>query len=164
MDFNGQVTAEYVFLLGITLILTLVLISNLGEENELNVAMSAARTGALEGANMNSFAIYPKNSFKEYEISKKRITGTSSIKIIKIEMQNQGYDERYGKVKIQLKVYANCPTVTEKVDRDSLGDRINFYVRKSICDSFGTERLSNDLYNPAFSEKFYFTTADVKWI
>jgi uncharacterized protein (UPF0333 family) len=164
MDFRGQVTLEYVFLVGITLIITLMFVSYLEEDNELNIAMSAARSGALEGATMDSFAIYPKNSFKEYEISKTRLTGTSAIKIIKIEMQNQGYDDRYEKVKIQLKVYAKCPTVTEKVDRDSLGDRINYNVRKSISNSFGTESLSNDLYNPAFSEKFFFTTADVKWI
>ncbi len=163
-DFKGQITTEYLLFAGFTLILVLFLLSYLGDENELNVAMSAARSGALEGIIMDDLAIYPEKSFKEYEITKKRLIGTSNIKIIKIETQNQGYDDRYGKVKIQLKVYASCYSLTKKVDKDSLGDRINYNVRKSISNCFGTENICNDLYNPAFSDNYFFTTADVKWV
>jgi hypothetical protein len=45
-----------------------------------------------------------------------------------------------------------------------MGDRINFNARKSIAQSFKTEKLTNALYNPVFSPKYVFTTADVKWI
>lgn len=46
----------------------------------------------------------------------------------------------------------------------SLGDRINFYARKSVAESFSTSNQTNKLYNPVFSSRYVFTTADVKWI
>jgi hypothetical protein len=93
-----------------------------------------------------------------------RLLNPSSVKIIKIDYTNQGFDEKYNKTKIQLKISASAPSVTDISDRNVLGDRVNFYVRKSICGSFSTPNQTNDLFNPAFSNRYVITTTDVIWI
>jgi len=70
MDFKGQISIEYMVLVGFTLIITVLIFSYAVDANELNTAMAAARSGALDGANIDSFAIYSELKFKEYEIKK----------------------------------------------------------------------------------------------
>lgn len=164
MDYKGNVAIEYMLIAGMAFIITLMIISYIANEHELNTALGAARTGATDGKMINSFSIFPVESFKSYEREKPDLLSPSSIKIVKIEAINQGYNENYGKTKIQLRAFVSCHTVSNKEYRDSLGDRINFHMRKSISQSFATENLTNGIYNPAFSPKYVFTTADVKWV
>ncbi|WP_424355645.1 hypothetical protein [Methanobacterium sp. MBAC-LM] len=164
MELKGQVSLELIMIIGFILILILGIASFLGTDNELNQVMSAARSGAIEGANTDSFAIYPEETFKNYTIEHMRLLNPSSVKIIKIDYTNQGFDEKYNKTKIQLRISASAPSVTDISDRNVLGDRVNFYVRKSICGSFSTSNQTNDLFNPAFSNRYVLTTADVTWI
>lgn len=63
---------------------------------------------------------------------------------------------------MQLKIHASTPSI-DPDDRGCVGDRINFYARKSISDVFNTQNLTNSLFNPAFSDRYVFTTADVVW-
>lgn len=164
MDYKGNVAIEYILIAGMAFIITLMITSFIVNEQELNQAIGAAKTGATEGKIINSFAIYPVETFKTYESQKPDLVTPSSIKIVKIESINQGYNENYGKTKIQLRAYVSCHTVSKPEDRNSLGDRINFHMRKSISQSFSTENLTNSIYNPAFSPKYVYTTADVKWV
>ncbi|MBM4241233.1 MAG: hypothetical protein FJ150_06180 [Euryarchaeota archaeon] len=164
MDVKGVISIEYIILIGFTMGIIIMGASYIGKSNELNIAMSAARNGAIEGANVNSFAIYPESAFDDYMVRKPRLISQSSIKIIKIDYLDQGFNPTYKKRKIQLKIYASAPSVKGTGDRNSLGDRINFYVRKSICEAFGTQNQTNKLFNPAFSDNLLFTTADVQWV
>ncbi|MCK9152478.1 hypothetical protein [Methanobacterium alcaliphilum] len=164
MDSKGQITYEYLILVGITIMITLMISNYLTDAHELNMAMTAARSGALSGSNINGFAIYSKSIFNEYETEKPKITAPSSIKIVKIESKNQGYNNNYKKTKIQLKVYASCAVLKNSYEKNSVGDRINYNVRRSICKIFKTENSTNALFNPVFSPKFVFTTADVIWV
>ena len=164
MDFKGQTSIEFMFLVGFAITITILVFSYALNANELNIAMSAARDGALEGTNINSFAIYSEITFKEYEIEKLRLLYTSNIKIVKIDYKNQGFSNVYKKTKIMLMIYASSPMLSSYVDRNSLGDRINYNARKSITNSFKTHNLTNVYYNPAFSDNYVFTTADVKWV
>lgn len=163
MDSQGNVSIEYMLLLGILFLMSLMIAYHINDANELNIAMGAARSGASEGSTINNLAIYPKNSFDTYENEKEELLTTRCLKIVKIEFQNQGYNPNYKRNKIQLKVYATGPLI-KPVERNSIGDRINYNVRKTICKSFQTENLSNIFYNPAFSDKYVFTTADVRWV
>ena len=151
-------------IVGMAFIITLMISSFIINEQELNTALGAARTGATDGKMINSFSIFPVETFNSYEREKPDLLSPSSVKIIKIEAINQGYNENYGKTKIQLRAFVSCQTVSKKEYRDSLGDRINFHMRKSITQCFLTENLTNGIYNPAFSPKYVFTTADVKWV
>ncbi|MGC9516274.1 MAG: hypothetical protein ACP5C3_01090 [Methanomicrobiales archaeon] len=164
MDFIGQTSAEYLFLLGFILSVSLIVFSAAADANELNLAMTAARSGSIEGSSSNSFAIYSEDTFEDYEINKPRLLYASSIKIVKIHYQNQGFSKVYNKTKIQLIIHASCPMICKYEDKNSYGDRINYYARKSITDTFNTHNLTNIFHNPAFSDNYVFTTADVKWI
>ena len=46
----------------------------------------------------------------------------------------------------------------------SIGDRINYNLRKSIAISFNSTPSTNRLYNPVFSQHYVYTTANVKWV
>lgn len=163
MDVQGNIAIEYMLIVGMAFIISLMIVNFINTEQELNTALGAARSGVSEGINMNNFAIYPEKVFKTYESEKSTLILPSSIKIMKIEAVNQGYNVNYGKTKIQLKVFVSCNKQFKTEEKNSLGDRINYNVRKSISISFKTENLTNSIYNPAFSPKYVFTTADVKW-
>jgi uncharacterized protein (UPF0333 family) len=164
MDTRGQISLELVLVVGLIFVIVMGIASVIGEDNELNQAMGAARSGAIEGANMDSFAVYPQDAFNNYTSGKSRLLGPTSVKIIKINYTNEGSNNTYNKTKIQLRITASAPSVTNSADRNSLGDRLNFYARKSICESFGTGNLTNSLYNPSYSNRYVFTTADVTWV
>ncbi|MGB9978013.1 hypothetical protein [Methanobacterium sp.] len=164
MENKGQISIELILIIGFITLMILGIASFIGEDNELNQAMSAARSGAIEGANIDSFAIYPEEAFKNYTVEHQRLLSQSNIKIIKIDYVNQGFKEEYNKTKIQLRISASAPSVTEISDRNALGDRVNFHARKSICESFDASSQTNEMFNPAFSNRYVFTTADVIWI
>ena len=164
MDVKGQMSAEFILVIGFILLIVLGIVSFIGPSNELDQAMAAARSGAIDGANTDSFAIYPQETFKNYTTNHPRLLSQSSIKIIKIDYVNNGFNATYNKTRIQFRISASAPSVLGASDRNALGDRINFYVRRSICESFGTSDQTNKLFNPAFSNRYVFTTADVTWI
>jgi len=168
MDARGQVSIELVLLIGFIMVLMMGITSYLGEDIDLNQAMSAARSGAIEGANVNSFAIYPGGSdeaFNKYYRDHPELLNPHNVKIIRIEYRNRGSIVKHDKTWtwIQLRVVASAPTLKRDV-HDATGDRINFYVRKAITESFGTPHLTNIAYNPAYSNSHYFTTLGVRWV
>jgi hypothetical protein len=163
MDSHGQLALEYMLVIGFSLIILFPLTSALSEGNEINQAMTVARTGALQGAVLDGMAIYPEDAFRGYNLEHPRLICPSEVKILKIDYNNEGFNPIYQKTKIQIRVHASAPTIQNREDKDCLGDRINFYVRKSICETFNTQNLTNKVYNPAFSHRYVFTTGDVRW-
>jgi len=167
MDAQGQVSIELVFLTGFIVIIVMGITSHLGEDVELNQAMAAARSGAIEGANINSFAIYPSgrrdDPFHRYYRETPWLLNPCNVKIIKVDYKNFGFNATHNKIRIQLRITASSP-ILKNSDKNPLGDRINFYARKSITESFGTSSQTNRFFNPSFSNRYVFTTADVKWI
>ncbi|BDZ68521.1 hypothetical protein GCM10025860_19690 [Methanobacterium ferruginis] len=160
---QGQLSIEFLLVIGLSVMVLFPLTISLSEAHELNQAMAAARDGALHGAILDGLAFYPEETFFNYTYEHKRLINPSNIKIVKVDYINQGFNRTYQKTKIQLHIHASAPSVTSKADRNCLGDRINFYARKKICESFETQNLTNSLFNPAYSNKYVFTTADVSW-
>jgi len=163
LDKKGQLPIEFLLVVGFSVLVLMPMALSLSNAGELNQAMSAARAGALQGATSDSLAIYPEDTFRAYQREHQRLLNPSGVKIVKITYLNQGFNQSYQKTKIQLKIYASAPSVPDKTDRNCLGDRINFQARKKITESFNTENLTNSMYNPAFSQKYMFTTANVQW-
>ena len=163
-DNNGQLSIEYIMVVGFIFLISVSIIFSAGDAQELNTAMAAARSGAIEGANMDSFAVYPQETFEKYTIEHPRLTSQSNVKIVRIDYTNKGYNSTYKKTKIQLKIWASSPSVQNPSDKNCLGDRINYHIRKSICEAFGTQNLTSAVFNPAFSDRYVFTTNDVKWV
>lgn len=164
MDTKGQMSLEFVIMAGIIFVIVMSMAPILGNEIELNQAMGAARSGATAGANVDSFAIYPDNTFNNYTEGNPGLMLPTGVKIVEINYKNFGFNYVYDKTRIQLRITASAPSLKYPDDRNSMGDRINFYARKSIAESFATSNQTNKLYNPVFSSRYVFSTADVKWI
>lgn len=163
MDLNAQISAEFIMIAGFILIITCAVVYFIGEESELIHAMAAARSGATEGAIADSQAVYSDEAFSDYNKEHPRLLIPTNVKIVKIDYINQGFNPLYNRTKIQLRIYASGPSMSNS-DKNCLGDRINFQARKSICETFNTQDLTNSFFNPAFSAKYVFTTGDVQWV
>ena len=164
MDNKGQISAELLFLFGILIAVVMLAVVFAAGENELNIAMSAARNGALEGAGASSAAIYPEDTYRDYSQSKSSLLVPYSVEIINVSYNDLGYDNNYDKKRIQFKVYAKTSSRFSHDELVSIGDRINFNIRKSLALSFNSTASTNKLYNPVFSSHYVYTTANVKWI
>lgn len=165
MDKKGQITVELILIISFTIITAMLLSNAIMDNNELNIAMASARNGAFEGISSNGLAIYPKESYDNYskDPKKQSLMREKNIKIVKITQTLNGKDN-FNRTRIQLKIYASSPNVKTKEEKESVGDRINYNVRKSITNSFKTENITNKLFNPAFSNEYSFTTANVVWV
>jgi hypothetical protein len=164
MDFYGQYALEYILIVGFSILVSLTSFAIVSDINELNTIMASARSGVLLGSEMDSLAIYPHETYDNYVEKHPRLKCGSKVTFIRIEYEKNGYDPVYKKKKIMLKIYATTNSVYNYDDRECIGDRINYYVRRSICNSYKTENLTNCYYNPAFSNNYFITTYDVKWV
>ena len=164
MDNKGQVSIEFLFLFGVLIAVVMISIVFVAQENELNLAMASARNGAIEGASTSFVGIYPEDTYRDYSTSKTSLLLPYSVEIINVSYNDLGYDVNYDKKRIQFKVYAKT---SERFDNDelvSIGDRINYNLRKSIALTFNSTQSTNKLYNPVFSQHYVYTTANVKWV
>lgn len=162
-DEKGQLSGGYMLLVGSLIVVLMISIFMIANENELNIAMAAAKSGADEGVASSSSAIYPKETFNEYD-DMESLKHPYSVSIVNVSYNSSGIDENYGKQKIQFKVYAKASADYNKKELDSIGDRINYNLRKSVATSFNTTDSTNKLYNPVFSNNYVFTTANVVWV
>lgn len=163
-DDRGQVSAEFLFLFGVLILIVMLAVVFVASESELNTAMAAARNGAVEGIATSSVAMYPEDTFRDYSTSKEGLLSPYSVQIINITYNDLGHDINYDKDWIQFRVYAKT---SEKFTNDelvSIGDRINYNLRKSVALSFNSTASTNKLYNPVFSPHYVYTTANVKWV
>ena len=161
---RGQISGEYLLLSGVligVLILALVFASG---EDELDRAMAASRNGVIEGIASSASAFYPTDTYRDYSDSKTLLLDPYSVELVNITYSDLGWDGSYNKNKIQFRVYAKASQNFNKEELDSIGDRINYNLRKSIAVSFNTTSSTNGLYNPVFSPHYVFTTANVKWV
>ena len=161
---KGQVSAEYLLLFGVLIVICMISISFISSQNELAMAMAAARSGVNDGSLYTSSAIYPSDTYNDYSKSDYELLIPSSVEIINVSYTDMGYDSNFEKEKIQFKVYAHSSKDFNKKELDSIGDRINYNLRKSIALTFETTKATNKLYNPVFSRHYIFTTANVKWV
>ena len=163
-DNSGQISAEFLFLFGVLILIVMLAIVFISGENELNTAMAAARSGVMEGIGTSSSGIYPEDTFRDYSKSKESLLTPYSVEIINISYNDLGYDVNYDKNWIQFNVYAKTDERFDSQELVSIGDRINYNLRKSLALSFNSTQSTNKLYNPVFSPHYVYTTANVKWI
>ena len=143
MDNKGQISAEFLFLIGVMILIVMISIVFIAQEQELNQAMASARNGVSEGLAASS-GIYPEDTYREYSTSKTSLMYPYSVEIINISYTDLGYDNNYDKKRIQFMVYAKTSD-------------------KFIALGFNTTQSTNNLYNPVFSPHYVYTTANVKW-
>ena len=163
-DMKGQISAELLFLFGTLIIVAMISIVFIAGENELNLAMSAARSGAVEGLATSSSGIYPVDAYRDYSSSKTSLLYPYSVEIVNVSYVELGDDNSYGKKWIQFRVFAKTSDRFNDDELVSVGDRINYNMRKSIAVTFNSTSSANKLYNPVFSPHYVYTTANVKWV
>lgn len=163
-DLRGQISGEYLLLTGVMILVLMISAAFIASESELNTAMSAARNGVTDGIGSSSSGIYAKDTFNDYVTSKSNLMVPYSVEIVNISYSELGLDKNYDKKKIQFKVYASCSKDFSKKELDSIGDRINYNLRKSLAVTFNSTSSTNKLFNPVFSPHYVFTTANVKWV
>lgn len=161
---NGQISGEYLLLSGILIIVLMLSLVFISGEDELNRAMGAARNGVVEGMASSSSAIYPIDTYDDYSSSKTNLLHPHSVELINISYSELGMDNNYDKKRIQFKVYAKASYDYNRMELDSIGDRINYNLRKSIAVNFNSTSSTNRLYNPVFTPHYVITTANVKWV
>ncbi len=162
IDNTGQVSAEFLFVFGVLILIVMLSIVFVSDQQELNIAMSAARSGAIEGIGTSSVAIYPEKTFREYSYGKGSLLMPYDVRIVNVSYRDLGYDVNYEKKRIQFEVYAKTSDRFNKDELVSIGDRINYNLRKSLAMSFNSTASTNKLYNPVFSNHYVYTTANVK--
>lgn len=164
MDNNGQVSAEYLFVFGVLILIVMMGVVFVSDQHELNMAMAAARSGVTEGIGTSSGAIYPDDTYRQYSYSKEGLLKPYTIEFVNVSYENLGYDINYEKKWIQFTVYAKTSDRFDENELVSIGDRINYNLRKSLAFSFNSTQSTNNLYNPVFSQHYVYTTANVKWV
>ena len=82
LDNKGQISMEYLFLVSIVLIIIFTTANYVYHENELNIALDSAKSGALEGALVDSVSVYTINEYSQIS-SNKQLLHPKNIKIIK---------------------------------------------------------------------------------
>lgn len=164
IDNRGQISAELLFLTGVLILIIMLSLVFIAQEQELNLAMTSARNGANEGVATSSSAVYPEDTYRDYSISKNELLTPYSVDIINVSYNDLGYDSNYDKKRIQFKVYAKTTDRFSNDELVSIGDRINYNLRKSVALSFNSTSSTNKLYNPVFSPHYVYTTANVKWL
>ncbi len=164
MESKGQISAEYLLFTGVMILIIMISAVFIYNQQELNTAMSAAMNGVNDGLASSSSAIYPKQTYNDYSKSKSDLLIPYSVDIVNVSYTEIGVDSNFEKKKIQFKVYAKSSRDFSKKELDSIGDRINYNLRKSIAVSFNSTSSTNKLYNPVFSPHYVFTTANVKWV
>lgn len=95
-DEKGQLSGEYMLLVGSLIVVLMISIFMIANENELNIAMAAAKSGADEGVASSSSAIYPKETFNEYD-DMEGLKHPYSVSIVNVSYNSSGIDENYGK-------------------------------------------------------------------
>lgn len=163
-DNRAQISAEFLFLFGILIVIVMLAVVFVSGENELNLAMAAAKNGAIEGAAISASAVYPEDTFRDYSHSKNSLLSPYSVEIVNVSYNDIGHDVNYDKRWIQFTVYAKTSERFSHDELVSIGDRINYNLRKSVATSFNSTASTNKLYNPVFSPHYVYTTANVKWV
>lgn len=164
IDNKGQISGEYLLLSGVLILVIMISAVFIAGDQELNIAMSAARNGINDGIASSSSGIYPKQTYSDYSKDKSMLLIPYSVEIVNVTYSEMGMDNNFNKKKIQFKVYATSSRDFSKKQLDSIGDRINYNLRKSVALSFNSTASTNKLYNPVFSPHYVYTTANVKWV
>ncbi|MDD6777288.1 MAG: hypothetical protein PUD86_08345 [Methanobacteriaceae archaeon] len=163
-DSRAQISAELLFLFGVLVLVFMISVIFIANQNELNTAMAAARSGAIEGIALTSSGIYHIDTYREYSNSDMNILNPYCVELVNVSYLEMGMDNNYNKKRIQFKVYAKSSKEFNSDELVSIGDRINYNLRKSVAISFNSTDATNKLYNPVFSQHYVFTTANVKWV
>lgn len=83
---RGQISAEYLLVAGVLIFVLMFSAIFIASEQELNIAMTAARNGVNDGAASSSSGIYPKQTYSDYDKSAKDLLSPYSVEIVNLSL------------------------------------------------------------------------------
>lgn len=164
LDNKGQLSIEYLFLLIILIMIIMLGIQVIYEENELNIALNCAKSGAYEGMLIDSISIY---SIREYNnlYTNRHIFNPKKVKILKIDYYRTNYNYSFRKVNILIRVTATSDFNLTNDEKSILGQVINNRIRRSIVYGFHNEdKTDAPYYTICYSNHFVYETDGVIWV
>lgn len=156
MNNKGQLSVEYILLLGIILMIIITSTSMFINQSEKNQIMTQAHIGAQIGVDKNGYALYYNDTFNNYMDNYPRLLTPTKVKITEIEM----YEINKNTIELEVIVYSS--DTLSSTEKYIIGSRINYYVRKTITKSFNKTQVTL-YYDPALTNNYIVKTRTVKW-
>lgn len=155
MNNKGQITLEYILLSSILIIILIFTTNTIIEETEKNTILTTAQIGAQIGVDKNAYAMYYNDTFNNYQNNYPKLTNPTEIKVIEINMSEKNNE-------IQLQTVLHSNTYLNNNEKNIIGSRVNYYIRKTISETFDIK--NNDLYYENIQiNKHKIITKTVKW-
>lgn len=156
MNKNGQITAEYILMISIILVILLATTNTILHETEKNTILTAAQLGAQTGIDKNGYAMYYNDTFNLYEENYTRLLSPTDIRIINITME-----ENNENITLQVNLHTNNDLTSR--EKYIIGYRVNYYVRKSISETFD-QKEKDTYYENLETNNYIIETKTVKWV
>ncbi|MCD7781147.1 MAG: hypothetical protein LUG89_00380 [Methanosphaera sp.] len=157
MNNKGQIVVEYILLVFVILVVLISITNMILSQTEENTIITAAHTGIQNGVDKNGYAMYYNDTYNKYQESYQALLMPTTIDIVKIDSYIDGKN-----MEIQVTLHTSRSLTSQ--EKYILGSRINYYLRKSITDTFNKTNESNTYYDPAYSNNYIITTRNVRWI
>lgn len=152
---KGQISAEYILLLSVIIVIMISLSTIIIDQHEKNTIISAAKIGAQEAIDKNAYSMYYNDTFNYYQQEYPRLLKPTNIEIINITLLEE--DDT-----LKIQTIAHSHSKLSNDEKYIVGSRINYYIRKSITETF-KQQQNDTFYNPALSDNYKIETIDVIW-
>lgn len=152
---KGQISAEYILLLSVIIVIMISLSTIIIDQQEKNTIISAAKIGAQEAIDKNAYSMYYNDTFNYYQQEYPRLLKPTNIEIINITLLEE--DDT-----LKIQTIAHSHSKLSNDEKYIVGSRINYYIRKSITETF-KQQQNDTFYNPALSDNYKIETIDIIW-
>lgn len=156
MNNKGQIVAEYILVIGIIIVILITMSQILIEESEKNTILESAQIGAQIGIDKNAYAMYYNDTFNNYMLNYPKLLYPTEISVINISMMNNNSS-------IILQVSLHSDNYLTNNQKEIVGSRVNYYIRKTISETFN-QKNSDLYYENCQTNNYKIETKKVKWI
>ncbi|RAP45973.1 MAG: hypothetical protein BZ135_04470 [Methanosphaera sp. rholeuAM6] len=155
MNNKGQITVEYMLMVAVIIIIMISATNVIQEETEKNTILNAAQIGAQIGVDKNGYAMYYNDTFNNYQENYQRLLYPTDIEVINITLTKSDKN-----IYLQVNLHTNNDLTTQ--ERYIIGYRVNYYVRKTIAETFN-QNITYP-YENLETERFKIRNNTVKWV
>lgn len=156
MNNKGQIVAEYILVIGIIIVILITVSQILIEESEKNTILESAQIGAQIGIDKNAYAMYYNDTFNNYMLNYPKLLYPTEIRVINITMMDNNSS-------IILQVSLHSDNYLTNNQKEIVGSRVNYYIRKTISETFN-QKNSELYYENCQTNNYKIETKKVKWI
>jgi len=156
MNNKGQIIVEYILIVVVIFLIIIPMTHVFLIESEKNIIIESAQIGAQIGIDKNAYAMYYNDTFNNYMDNYPRLLYPTEIKVINISIiENEN--------NITLQVFLHSNDYLTNNQKEIVGSRVNYYIRKTISETFN-QKDTDLYYENCQSNNFKIETKKVKWI